>query len=396
MPTFLNLPGEIRNMIYKRALVDEGALERRHSAFCAYHPTQSSDVPIPPYALTIQHSSNPLPVCPCTKRQTLGLLASCRQIHQEASSIFWANNSFTFKSHRDFVTCISDSSERTCQQITSVTVINNLRQPDVKTNNLNEEKTAHLWAGIFRLTDLRRLQIDPGYLDFHGTLANRIPEQLPKLKSFWATTLHARAYRSPRGSVPGLYLLSDDSGSRLPAIYFLSSMPLRWRMDQFRVGSKELKGLFIGEFLALEDSVAAMYITAEWLSGRITDELELTPATAPVVTPDEPEDYVVHYSEFPYDEVAELIHYPNFTFKVGDRDFYVQTLGLPPTPDELASYDRQLHTNKCLKWGRYREMVDAETHEQVWGPVRRRRSCDLETMLHNLVARLYASYLYWD
>ena len=52
--------------------------------------------------------------------------------------------------------------------IRSVVIINHLRTPVAQTNNLTEAKTARLWAGIFRLQDLRALHLDPGYLDFGG------------------------------------------------------------------------------------------------------------------------------------------------------------------------------------------------------------------------------------
>ncbi|KAK2812728.1 hypothetical protein FQN50_001056 [Emmonsiellopsis sp. PD_5] len=90
---FLQLPPELRRLIYAYVLIEPDRLAKRHSPFCSHYPGRSSTAPEAPPFLTDRYYYSK---CKCLRRQGMNLLLANRQIHAEASPVFWSKNSFDF------------------------------------------------------------------------------------------------------------------------------------------------------------------------------------------------------------------------------------------------------------------------------------------------------------
>ncbi|KAI0158227.1 hypothetical protein GGR57DRAFT_40112 [Xylariaceae sp. FL1272] len=110
---FMYLPTEVREIIYQYALIDKPLLYRRHQACCHCSQKKPGRLEEPPF---VDARSSPfcrtpaqLVTCSCSKRQSLALMSTCREVYGEASPIFWKNNTFSWSSTDAFVQDISNS-----------------------------------------------------------------------------------------------------------------------------------------------------------------------------------------------------------------------------------------------------------------------------------------------
>lgn len=98
----LRLPAELRDHIYRLVLREPRLWERRHKPTCADHnPAIATETP--PFAMS-DWLHDPADPAECwrvaharARRQGLGLLAVNRQVHAEASPVFWRHATFCFR-----------------------------------------------------------------------------------------------------------------------------------------------------------------------------------------------------------------------------------------------------------------------------------------------------------
>lgn len=98
----LQLPRELRDVIYSYTVVEPGYWERRNKPSCKeYNP--SILLEWPPFEVSDFEESKDESgwgwrgTHGCAKRRGLGLLSVNKQIHQEASPIFWDNNTVCYR-----------------------------------------------------------------------------------------------------------------------------------------------------------------------------------------------------------------------------------------------------------------------------------------------------------
>lgn len=117
----LDLPRELRDLIYWYALVEPSKWNKRHAVGCTYLDLYGAGER-PPYRIS-QGDNDPLWAGPggdiesvrarachhlCVKRKALALLRVNQQVREEAEPQFWHNNVFCFDSAENFVTIFQD------------------------------------------------------------------------------------------------------------------------------------------------------------------------------------------------------------------------------------------------------------------------------------------------
>lgn len=100
----LRLPGELRELVWKFALVEPHMLDRPHRHDCEFHSSVGDGI-LPPALIQRGVMSAAVPVTEtakahcqkyCGKRQGLSLLRTCRQVHSEAEGLLLRLNQFSF------------------------------------------------------------------------------------------------------------------------------------------------------------------------------------------------------------------------------------------------------------------------------------------------------------
>lgn len=106
----LQLPPELRDIIYWYALVEPSKWNKRHSLKCQF---RNLDAPgeTPPFAMSYTSGSRSHKTTEaymycythCLRRQGLGLLRTCKQLYEEASPFLWNENTFCFDDPNVFI-----------------------------------------------------------------------------------------------------------------------------------------------------------------------------------------------------------------------------------------------------------------------------------------------------
>lgn len=163
---FLSLPGEMRNLIYRFTLTtDPPELDREHKYNCQWCTWNR----IEPQNLMYDDQGQRLPGCKCWARDGPALLLANRQINEEGSSIFWAENQFTFRDTNSFVRLVGERLRPRYQQMISSIIV--LRDE----NAWMPTRRDRFWVILFRCKGLRHLEI---------------PSKLPLLQPPWTPDHH--------------------------------------------------------------------------------------------------------------------------------------------------------------------------------------------------------------
>lgn len=385
MGSLAKFPGEIRNTIYKFALLDSSLLTRRHDAFCHYAAKTASHVPIPPYALTTQGGDSNLPVCPCTRRHGLGLLQTCKKIHEEASSIFWCFNEFVFRDNTDFLQCVTrNTSPATRQRIARIVVLGPVIYPrdhGVYPFPLwtKAALSREVWDVLLTCSGMRMLRIDPTYLYMLGFQMRQIHVCLPMLTELQACTLRSRPYKAPPDAVPGL----PPAVRRLPAIYLLSSLDV-----EFATLGHESDAMK-AEVVAQMESEDAWDILNTALPGEITIAMDIPPPSATSPDPaflEEGEEG--EGSDFPHEKLAKYIRTPaeknvcedgdpDDVVELYDCECMVEIIGMPGSVTERARNAARVELNERMRMNGGAELPDAVIQGRFWRRVGQRMRLEL-------------------
>ncbi|KAK2802188.1 hypothetical protein FQN51_004869 [Onygenales sp. PD_10] len=204
---FLQLPPELRRLIYAYALIDPDRLTIRHSPFCPHYPGRSStDLEEPPFLTTMYYHSK----CKCLRRQGMNLLLANRQIHAEASPLFWSKNSFDF----DFgQPRIPDETQPWHQHIQGASMLT-LSLDESGPGLLNRHRVAagrglgtHRWEAVFlKCPNLRTLELCPMFLDQLYDQYAQLPAHCPHLKHITLTYLLNVAISDPASDLGRPYI----------------------------------------------------------------------------------------------------------------------------------------------------------------------------------------------
>lgn len=355
-------------MIYHYALIDPPFWDKRHSPFCHYSAKTVDDIPVPPVALTMWPTKHPLPACPCTRRQGLKLLRTCRQIHSEASPIFWSHNVFLFNERVDFITCVGGTmSPADRNWLSHVVVVEPQKSPihEVRTGRdvngiLNGTSAADLWEVLLTCRGLRRADLEPDYFDFQGREMKRIPRRLPNLVSLRACRLHYRTYMAPSEDVPGVPT-GWRAPPRVPAIVFYSTVKMRFR---------DLAGMTRrdADEASHARTLQSVFLFGARLGRAIKHRIGISWPTAPSLDTA----YDGMGSGYPYDEVEPYVESPLCFLHLDGMECQVRMMGLPETQFQLWARVNSISAHRRLRT-RGTGYPEAVVHERFWTGIERRR-----------------------
>lgn len=177
---FLQLPREIRDVIYVLVLVEPPKYQRRHRATCMFaslSPTCAEKLPF-----CTEEFPGREDFCHCAKRRHLAILSVNRQVYEAAICVLWEKNAFSFFS--------TDSVHRWLTSITAAkrSIIRHIAiycfdtwVPRFGGDERGIIIDGRLLQKLLGCTNLRRLDLGPvGMPDSFVTTLSR---ELPHLKS---------------------------------------------------------------------------------------------------------------------------------------------------------------------------------------------------------------------
>lgn len=368
MCRLIDLPAELRNLIYRFALIDPPFWKKRHSPFCEYSARTIDDIPIPPMALIMWPTKHPLPQCPCTRRQGIKLLRTCRQIHHEASPIFWSNNVFLFNKRVDFITCVGGTMSPSDRNwLTHVVVVDPqwnishpLRTSADRDGLANGTSSSHLWDVLLHCKGLRRADLEPDYLDYQGQQIRKINRKLPNLRDLRAARLHFRAYMAPPEDVPGVQR-GWRAPPRVPSIVFYSTISVRF---QDMGGMSQLEAEEASHGLTIN----SVFIFAARLNRAVTNRLGIPKGNVREMDTT----YDGMGSAYPYDWVEQYMENPTAVIRYDDSAIVVQMMGLPLSPYQLWANQAPITTHRRLS-ATGAGIPEAVVQERYWARIKWRR-----------------------
>ncbi|KAK6844876.1 hypothetical protein PG995_014986 [Apiospora arundinis] len=199
---FLQLPREIRDVIYELVLVEPPLYERRHISTCHYTSLSPSCAEKPPFA-TVETPFNKDHSCYCAKRRYLAILSVNTQVHQEAGRVLWGKNVFSFAGVCSFNQWFASISAARRENLRHIAIyLIRLHERDTA-GNQTLDFSEQLLPNLLKCENLRRLDLGPVRLPdgFVETLARRLP-RLKHLRMAGLEILTSRpaAARHPEGN----------------------------------------------------------------------------------------------------------------------------------------------------------------------------------------------------
>ncbi|PGH16190.1 hypothetical protein AJ79_01957 [Helicocarpus griseus UAMH5409] len=172
---FLRLPPELRNNIYRCLLVEADKLSRRHNALCPY-ADRKRDLEPPPFSFAND------PICSCKRRHILGLLLTNRQIHSEAAQMFWSDNMHYFEDSYLFSRNITNLREQYRDYIHRIGIVST-GSSDYPINRRRRygQPDCVVWDSILKCRSLRKLELEPAYIDLNHAQYSRLRAASPYL-----------------------------------------------------------------------------------------------------------------------------------------------------------------------------------------------------------------------
>ncbi|KAK7921307.1 hypothetical protein PG985_009329 [Apiospora marii] len=204
--TFLDLPPEIRDVIYELVLVETPRHERRHTATCDW-----SKLPASHEKRSLLESigtgsgigPNPPVPCRCAKRKNLAILSVNRQIYNESSYVLWTKNVFSFDWVKDFNYWFADISAAKRNLIRHIAIyyVQGLIFPE---ETIEADDIDELQSNLLQCTDLRTLDLSPFcmYKEYIALLCRQLP-LLQRLRMAGFVVVHS-GHLGAAKSVPAL------------------------------------------------------------------------------------------------------------------------------------------------------------------------------------------------
>jgi len=205
-PNFLDIPVEIRSIVYYDALVEPPRWRKSHKPPCPFTPRSANVIERPPF---VMHRGpqcvNYMPGCSCAKRHSLSLLLVSRQVHAEAAPIFWSQNTFHFCTGHMFARNIGQQLRDDYRKLLRHVVV--MRHPKLQNIFTHGQDQSGIgfdsfWDALFQCEGLATLETPrnvfcrndqpwDAYVHHLQVLSNR----LPKLESFRICMLEVYNYR---------------------------------------------------------------------------------------------------------------------------------------------------------------------------------------------------------
>ncbi|KAK8133762.1 hypothetical protein PG984_005774 [Apiospora sp. TS-2023a] len=201
---FLDLPPEIRDLIYELVLIPaappchlqlvEPLTLLRGQTPLGEHgehpPCAGPDIPKPSVISTS---------CRCAKRKHLALLSANRQIYHEASHVLWSKNVFSFARVSSFNQWFAEISAAKRGIVRHIAIY--YAQPLIfREEVLADDAEEQLLLNLSQCTDLRRLDLGPGYLP-EAAVATLVP-RLPRLRHLSMAGYVAMTRAEPGPTLP--------------------------------------------------------------------------------------------------------------------------------------------------------------------------------------------------
>ncbi|WYZ43426.1 hypothetical protein EsH8_VI_001125 [Colletotrichum jinshuiense] len=216
---FLNLPLELRNLIYHYALVSPPKHSLGHRPDCHFRQnhTRTSIEPLASYVLSLNVAIVPsqmvryyeTPVeCSCAKRAALNLLLACRQVHREAAPIFWSRNVFVFDHPDEFTNCVGERLRADHRPLLRSVYIASADPWDTVTRGgfVVRDKAldstlrwTQFWGVLHQCSGLRALAVRPEVVRMYASEMASLEDRLPKLRRLELTWVGRYRDRSTRG-----------------------------------------------------------------------------------------------------------------------------------------------------------------------------------------------------
>lgn len=220
---FLDLPGEVRNLIYRATLTtDPPRLEREHRYSCDWCTWDPDE----PQNRMVGRDGETLPGCDrCWARRGPALLLANRKIYGEAAHIFWAENQFSFRGVDSFIHLVGNALRPEYRRmLTHVTIYRDprLRFDGPRFDGPGRGEAMHIpplafWDVLFECKGLRALEMPPyfrGEVIMEPTEANirllhaewdawpRLRDELPSLETFSWSFFGSYLAQTPPGFIP--------------------------------------------------------------------------------------------------------------------------------------------------------------------------------------------------
>ncbi|KAK2027796.1 ribosomal protein L32 [Colletotrichum zoysiae] len=203
----LGLPLELRNHIYRHALVAPPKHSRTHDDDCHFRHNHTATSIEPAACFVLDVATDPIPrdyyiyrrdpplQCRCAKRAALNLLLACRQVYREATPVFWSANTFVFYHADDFTVCVGARLRAACRPLLRHVYIASATREDGQlwtTRNILSSawipgggaipRWLQFWGVLKQCRGLRTLAVQPEVVRRHGADLAALGRWLPALE----------------------------------------------------------------------------------------------------------------------------------------------------------------------------------------------------------------------
>ncbi|KAK1990751.1 hypothetical protein LX36DRAFT_716557 [Colletotrichum falcatum] len=203
----LGLPLELRNTIYRHALVVPPKHSRTHDDDCHFRHNHTATSIEPAASLVLEVAVDPIPLnfifsrdrpsqCRCARRPSLNLLLACRQVYREASPVFWSANTFVFDHSDDFTICVGARLRPACRPLLRHVYVASPDRLDHRLRTTRNLISAHavlppgesiprwlqFWGVLKQCRGLRTLAVRPEVVRRHAADMAALRRWLPALE----------------------------------------------------------------------------------------------------------------------------------------------------------------------------------------------------------------------
>ncbi|GKT41057.1 uncharacterized protein ColSpa_01238 [Colletotrichum spaethianum] len=363
----MQFPREIRNQIYRDALVEPKRSEITHEPGCQFKSDKSTKWEPPAFLLkNVTVCENPhrlvtKSACTCDKRKCINLLQANRQIHAEAAPIFWSQKTFCFLSGFEVIVALKHilrHQYRNCvTEICLMSPADNGAPLHVSLDGSSlgdscPKNWPLFWHTISKCFSLRRLQISPRIVMTSRFEVLHVTVKRPKLEIELVSLIPF----FQRGQSMEEYPFEIDSGMHHRTIYGevrygVHSIEQLMQEDEEQEPDERYWGC-----LAEDCDIYNLYIFAD-VRERLLDSWCCGRYASPNATGDEDDEYWPFYFD-----IWHAMHQERNKFMAAlddGNEFVVLFYGLPPSGRQA----RQAAKQKYALENKQREMngmTDAE------------------------------------
>lgn len=238
-PSLLNLPREIRDLIYHFTLVEPPRWTKHHNALCRYAVVDTATCERPPFVMynttwgrrdsTCRLRDTTFRVeCPCARRAGINLLLANRAVHHEAAPIFWSGNVFHFWTGFEFLRDVREHLRDEYKAlIHHVVIMHHTMHPFPDPGPFDNVDQCAVWELLLTCSGLRTLEVPDDMCNAasdYPEYAAKLAVRLPHLERFAMNILMLRTYDPATCPVAGN--LPKDLHIMIPGIFVRAALDL--------------------------------------------------------------------------------------------------------------------------------------------------------------------------